>query len=216
MSIIQSRMQAAALAAAAAMPPARAPPVRAIIIPGNGDGDVRRSNWYTWLEGRLLDHPSFDEVVLRDMPDPLRARRKIWVPFMLDELGADERTVIIGHSSGAVAAMRLLEEHQLHGAVLVASCHTDLGDANERASGYYPPSGGPWRWNEICRNAGGNVRLLHSDNDPFIPLDEAKHVASQLGCALQVESGRSHFFSPCDAIFEAAVAVAQAQARDAS
>ena len=36
-------------------------------------------------------------------------------------------------SSGAVAAMRLLEKTPLLGAVLVSACHTDLGDAGERA-----------------------------------------------------------------------------------
>ena len=41
--------------------------------------------------------------------------------------------MLVGHSSGAVAAMRLLEKTPLLGAVLVSACHTDLGDAGERA-----------------------------------------------------------------------------------
>ena len=45
----------------------------------------------------------------------------------------DANTVLVGHSSGAVAAMRLLEKTPLLGAVLVSACHTDLGDAGERA-----------------------------------------------------------------------------------
>ena len=128
--------------------------LRAIIVPGNGDGDVRRANFYRWLEERLTAHAAFDEVLLRNMPDPIRARRTVWLKFMLKELGADERTVVIGHSSGAVAAMRLLETHRLAGAVLVSACHTDLGDANEAASGYYPPSGGPWRFAAMMRSCG--------------------------------------------------------------
>ena len=51
--------------------------LRAIIVPGNGDGDVRRSNWYAWLQKRLMTHPAFDEVLLKNMPDPIRARRSI-------------------------------------------------------------------------------------------------------------------------------------------
>ena len=36
------------------------------------------------------------------MPDPLYARKSIWLPFMEDELGIGEDDIIIGHSSGAV------------------------------------------------------------------------------------------------------------------
>ena len=172
--------------------------LRAIIVPGNGNGDVRRSNWYGWLERKLKASALFDEVLLKNMPDPLRARRNIWLSFMLKELGADERTVVIGHSSGAVATMRLLETHRLHGAVLVSACHTDLGDDGERAAGYYPPSGGPWQWAAMMANAGGNIRLLHGTNDPFIPLHEAQHVAGMLGppSGLDVVIGASHMREP--------------------
>ena len=151
--------------------------LRAVIVPGNGDGDIEHSNWYAWIAGKLRNDERFDEVVLKNMPDPIRARRDIWLPFMRTEMGCDPRTVVIGHSSGAVAAMRLLETDKLHGAVLVSACHTDLGDANERASGYYPPSGGPWQYEAMMANAGGNVRAAHvdslvlqSNNDPSVRL----------------------------------------------
>jgi len=70
------------------------------------------------------------------MPDPNAARRNIWVPHIQDKFGLDENTIIIGHSSGAECAMRLAEVNKLYGIVIVAGCHTDLGDAGERASGW--------------------------------------------------------------------------------
>ena len=99
--------------------------------------------------------------------------------------------------------MRHLEAHPLAGVVLVSACHTDLGDAVEAASGYYPPSGGPWQWDDIKRNARGNIVQLHSDNDPFIPLREAQHIAEQVGSDLRVCAGRSHFFEPGEDLVEA-------------
>uniref|UniRef100_A0A673KRM1 Retinoblastoma binding protein 9 n=1 Tax=Sinocyclocheilus rhinocerous TaxID=307959 RepID=A0A673KRM1_9TELE len=42
---------------------------------------------------------------LKNMPDPVTARESIWLPFMEKELKCDEETAIIGHSSGAAAAM---------------------------------------------------------------------------------------------------------------
>ena len=195
--------------------------VRAIIVPGNGaDGDIRRCNFYGWLADALHKSGRFTEVLLRNMPDPEGARRSIWVPFMLHELGADATTVVIGHSSGAVAALRLLEEHRLHGAVIVSPCHTHLGDMNELMSGYYPMPGSPfdggeWQWEKIVENCNANLSILHADNDPFISLDEARHVAASLCyhdehnlCEMRVVHGASHFFDPHEEILAAALKVA--------
>ena len=196
--------------------------MRAVIVPGNGCDNVRSSNWYGWLERRLLKDGRFSGGVhVKDMPDPLDAKRSIWLPFMLASLGCDANTVLIGHSSGAVAAMRLLEEHKLAGALLVSACHTDLGNAHEAASGYYPPSGGPWQWDAIRANSGGNLCVLHSDDDPFIPLAEAEHVAAQLGgggeSVLRVERGRSHFFEAGEDLVQATYALLErAQASQAA
>lgn len=45
-------------------------------------------------------------MILRNMPDPFTARKKIWLPFILDELHCDSNTILVGHSSGAEAIMR--------------------------------------------------------------------------------------------------------------
>jgi predicted alpha/beta hydrolase family esterase len=71
------------------------------------------------------------------MPDPYAARESQWVPFILNTLKIDDKTILIGHSSGCEAIMRLLEKDKVLGVILVAACHTDLGDENERASEYY-------------------------------------------------------------------------------
>ena len=181
--------------------------MRLVILPGNGCDDILRANWYGWLQQRMQREAKFDEVVATTMPDPHLARRKIWLPFMLSTLAVDTSTVVIGHSSGAVAAMRFCEEHRVHGLVLVAACHTDLGEPSETQAGYYPPSGGEWRWDAIRENTAGNILLLHSNNDPFIPLREPRHVAEQLKVELREIPGRSHFFEPCEELVEAVYAV---------
>ena len=189
--------------------------MRVVILPGNGCDDVRNANWYGWMASRLEREGKFSEVVLRDMPDPLRARRSIWLPFMLTTLKADATTLLVGHSSGAEAAMRYCEEHRVAGMLLVSACHTDLGHESERAAGYYPPSGGEWQWDKIKANAGA-IQLIHGDDDPFIGLDEPKFVAASLGCELVVRPGRSHFFTPGDDLIEAVYAVQRAAEAAAS
>ena len=55
------------------------------------------------------------------MPDPITARRSIWLPFMKEELGVDDQTIIIGHSSGACAAVRFAETNKVAGIILVGA-----------------------------------------------------------------------------------------------
>lgn len=168
--------------------------LRCVIVPGNGcTGSVRKANWYSWLESELKSAAIFQEVVVPEtMPDPIGAKEAVWVPFMRDTLKVDASTVVVGHSSGAVAAMRLAKETKVAALVLMSACHTDLGDPGERAAGYYAR---PWRWDAIRANAGRIIQF-HSDNDPFIPDTEARHVAEKLGSEYSELPGRSHYFTP--------------------
>ena len=112
----------------------------------------------------------------------------IWLPH-LDLLGADENTILIGHSSGAVAAMRYAESHRLLGSILVGVCHTDLGDRFEAASGYYSS---PWQWEKIRLNQRW-IAIFNSTDDPHIPIAEARFVAAQLRCSFFEFTDRGHF-----------------------
>ena len=164
---------------------------RAIIIPGNGCTPVRQCNWYAAMQADLQKTGLFSEVILKDMPDPYEAKEDIWIPFIKKELGIDMRTIVIGHSSGAVAAMRLLEEEATFGCVLVAACYTDLGCESERISNYYSR---PWRWDRIQDNTQW-ILQYHSVDDPLIPIDEGDYVAAQLHSEYTKFSNRSHFFT---------------------
>ena len=118
----------------------------------------------------------------------MKARASVWLPY-LESLDADEQTILVGHSSGAVAAMRYAETHQLLGSVLVSVCHTDLGDAFEAASGYYRD---PWQWQRIRENQQW-IGIFHSTDDPLIPIAEARHVAAQLKGSYFEFEDRGHF-----------------------
>ena len=51
------------------------------------------------------------ECGLENMPDPLYARKSIWLPFMENELKIGAEDIIIGHSSGAVRFFLILTLH---------------------------------------------------------------------------------------------------------
>ena len=160
-------------------------PHRAILIHGNG-GCTAADGWLPFVE-RDLRALGLD-VVNETFPDNDRARASIWLPH-LESLGADERTILVGHSSGAVAALRYAETHHVLGSVLVGVCHTDLGDPGERASGYYRA---PWRWDAIRRNQRW-IGIFHGEDDPLIPVQEARFVAARLACPYFELPDRGHF-----------------------
>ena len=166
---------------------------RVVIVPGNGCTPVRSCNWYGWLSDELLQR-GFHDVVLRDMPDPHVARRSRWLPFL--EPFCDENTILVGHSSGAQAGLRLCEETKIRGLVLVSACVTDLGDSNERRSGYYPSPDGadnPWRYDDVVANTAW-VSLFASRGDPFLPFSEQMTVARGVKAELfEMPAHRGHF-----------------------
>jgi len=168
--------------------------LRVVIVPGNGcTSNIRKSNWYGFAEDKLKMSGQFTQVVLEVMPDPIEAKESVWVPHMLNALKADEKTIVIGHSSGAEACMRLLEDHKIFGAVLVSACYSDMGEPSEAIAGYYNR---PWQWDKIAQNVNPKFGILqvHSRDDPFIPVEEAQHVAENLGSDFQLFEDRSHFF----------------------
>ena len=112
-----------------------------IIIPGNGCSDIRNANWYQWLADTLKSdykHTANNlEIICETMPDPYTARAKYWIPFIKSKLDSAEKVYVVGHSSGAVAILRLCEElgQDIDAAFVVSACATHLGDDNEKASG---------------------------------------------------------------------------------
>ena len=159
--------------------------VKAILIHGNGGctaGDI----WLPWLERELTALGL--EVTNQTFPDNVKARAKFWLPH-LELLGADEHTILIGHSSGAVAAMRYAESHRLLGSILVGVCHTDLGDSFEAASGYFDSA---WQWQRI-RDHQQWIAIYNSTDDPHIPIAEPRFVAAQLRCSYFGFTDRGHF-----------------------
>ena len=144
-----------------------------IFIHGNGGG-TGQDNWFPWCvkEFRKLGF----SAEAPDFPDSELARAKYWLPYIKDVLKADENTILIGHSSGAVAAMRYAEAHNILGSVLVGTCHTDLGDESEKLSGYFDS---PWGWHSITNNQQWILQFASAD-DPYIDVVEARYVHENL------------------------------------
>lgn len=160
-----------------------------IIIPGNGDSHIETDNWYAWVRDEIRGRGY--EVLAEDMPDPVAAHANVWLSHIEQVLKADQNTIIIGHSSGGVAALRYLETHKLRGTIIVGACYTDLGDEGERESGYY---NSPWQWEKIKTNAGWIIQFASTD-DPYIPIAEPRLIHEKLDTEYHELTGRGHFMT---------------------
>lgn len=179
--------------------------MKVILIPGMGCTPIARSNWYAWFAREMNQRPNV-QCHVQDFPDPHQCRESIWLPHVQKLLSTDkgdptEQTIVIGHSSGAACAMRLLEQQQQTGkplaaCILVAAAYTDLDDEDERLSGYFNR---PWDWQRMAQGAA-KIVLFHGTDDHLIPVREARYIAEKLSFAEHFDyremDGKSHFFEP--------------------
>lgn len=160
--------------------------IKIVIIHGNG-GSTQNTCWIPWLKAGLEKQGL--AVVTPTMPDNFYARASAWLPYMEKEIWCNEKTIIIGHSSGAVAAMRYAENHKILGSVLIGASYTDLGSEHERISGYFTT---PWCWDKIKSNQQWIIQLASTD-DPYIPINQARLIHKNLNTEYHEFANRGHF-----------------------
>lgn len=159
---------------------------RVVYVPGNG-GCTTRELWYPSVQEAL--EANGVEVVAATFPDPELARAEYWLPFLHDELKVDADTVLVGHSSGAIAAMRYAERYPLLGSVLVGGYYTHLDMESEKKSGYFDA---PWAWEKIRQNQKWTI-IFASQDDPWIPIAEPRFVHDKLQCEYHEFTDQGHF-----------------------
>jgi len=157
-----------------------------VFAPGNG-GCTTKELWFPSLQRELESRGI--KVIAAEFPDPELARASYWLPFLREELHVNEDTVIVGHSSGAIAAMRYAEQYPILGSVLVGNYYTHLNMDSEKQSGYFDT---PWQWEKIRKNQKWTV-IFASQDDPWIPIEEPRFVHQQLQCEYHEFTNQGHF-----------------------
>ena len=149
------------------------------------------ANWFMWLKGKLIGRGN--TVWLPQLPDSATPNTKTYNDFIFDnkDFVIDNDTILIGHSSGAVEILSLLE-HLPKGivakaAILVSVFKDDLGW--DSLSGLFQE---PFDF-DVIRSHCDRFILIHSDNDPYVPLEHARDLSEQLHSELMVYEGQGHF-----------------------
>lgn len=161
--------------------------IKVVLIPGNGGGSPKTDNWFPSLKKDLEKEGI--EVVAEEFPDNILARASIWLPFLKNDLNVDDETILVGHSSGAIAALKLAETTPILGSVLVGAYHTHLKMKEEILSEYFDT---PWLWDKIRSNQKWTA-IFASQDDPWIPIEEARYLHRQLNCEYHEYKDEGHF-----------------------
>ena len=147
----------------------------------------------TELKGRGYD------VWVPELPGNETPNRQIYNDFLFSKGWDFANNLVVGHSSGAVAVMNLLQDERcppIKTAVLV-SVWANTAKANlnhggltrERFKDLFPQDGLNLG---MIKSKANHLLFIHSDNDPYCPLEQAEWLAKQTSSQIIVVSGGDH------------------------
>jgi predicted alpha/beta hydrolase family esterase len=97
--------------------------------------------------------------------------------------------------------MRVAERNKVRGIVLVAGYDDDLGDAGEKASGYFDEA---FDYEKIAHNCQKEIECVIGMRDSLVPADVQLALAKKLRANVSAIDARDHFFTPpAEEIFDA-------------
>lgn len=104
----------------------------------------------------------------------------------------NRNTVLIGHSLGGIFTLRLLEQLSAPvRAVYLVGTPVGVGEIKNAETDKLFLNGG-FNWKAI-KNNSAHFSVYHSDNDPYVSLDNGSTLANHLGVNLNFRAGAGHF-----------------------
>lgn len=162
--------------------------MKALIV--HGWGADCSGNWFPWLKKEL------EKLGIRtfcpSLPNMHLPKKEEWIKALRAQTGflEKENVVLVGHSLGCPAILRLLESfkegEKARAAILVSGFAHDIGipeTSNFTENGF--------DFGKI-KSACGEFFVINSDNDPYVPIEEGKFLAKTLNTKLITEKGAGH------------------------
>lgn len=155
----------------------------------HGTNSNPQDNWFPWLETELKERNY--TVWMPNLPRADKPNIKRYNDFIFSRWKFDDHSIIVGHSSGAVAILGILQglpqDIVIKRVILVAGFINDLGWEPLRELFLTP-----FYWKRI-RQRAKEIILIHSDNDPYVPLWHGEKLRDLLHAKLIVLSNQGHF-----------------------
>lgn len=160
----------------------------------HGWGSSPDGEWLPWLRDEL-ENRGF-EVLAPEMPGTDDPKIKDWVEHLKNVVPKTDKNVyFVGHSIGCQTILRFLCEpdiKEIGGAVFVAGWFHIKGLDKEDVEVARPWIEGLIDLGKVRKKIGQTVAIF-SDNDPFVPIDDAKIFKEGLGAKVIIERNKGHF-----------------------
>lgn len=161
--------------------------MRVILVHGYKSGP--ELNFLPWLTMELRAK-GFD-VVCPQLPEPENPDPDAWTKALLEVAAPlDKDTIIVGHSLGGAAALRLIEAAEArttpHALVLIA---TPWMIRDEKFRGFFMSE----LDFEVLMWRASKIVVMHGNDDAIIPVDHGKRLADALHAAFIPVDGVGHF-----------------------
>ena len=155
----------------------------------HGAGGYPEENWFPWLKRQLEDLGH--KVFVPQFPTPENQTLDNWLK-VLEQYDSylDKNSILIGHSLGVPFALSVIEKYPVKAAFLVAGFIGKID--NEFNEGAKTFARRDFNWKKIKENCK-NFYIYHSDNDPYLPIENAERIAKNLGVEIKVIKGAGHF-----------------------
>lgn len=175
---------------------------RALILHGT-DGSPQ-SNWFPWLKQKLEGEGY--EVWAPELPDNHTPNRHTYNEYLFSSGWDFTNSIVVGHSSGAVAVLNLLMDDRcphIRLGVMVGAWATNEGDMSDVQHQAYESAGlskGQFKYTfppegfdfDLIRSKADRLAFLHGDDDPYCPLEQAQWLAKNLGADIKVIQHGGH------------------------
>jgi predicted alpha/beta hydrolase family esterase len=149
-----------------------------------------KGNWFAWLKAQL--EAKGLQVWLPQLPHAEQPSLHEWSDFVHANcpFAINEETLIVGHSSGAILSLILAQQNDTPiGGVVAVSAFHDNSLQWEPNNHLFDVA---FDWPAIQKNAH-KLLFIHSDNDPYVPLGQAKYAADNCKAEIVVIPGQGHF-----------------------
>jgi len=156
----------------------------------HGTAGYPEENWFPWLKAELEQRGC--ETIVPQFPTPENQSLEKWFA-VADEYRRETEgaPILIGHSLGGAFLLRLLERGTRAKAAFLIGTPIGVGVVkNQRTDDDF--TGKLFDWKKI-RESCPLFFVIQSDNDPYVPIENGRELAKNLGVEMIFIPNCGHF-----------------------
>lgn len=147
--------------------------------------------------GRLASYFREKGIVVSvpQMPNAWGMTPATWNEVTELSIGPDERTILVGHSTGATNILHFLGSpgRKVGGIMLVSGFCRELENSNfqKATTDFVIPDS--FDWDLVRQNANGNIAVVHSQDDDVVRVEDGLLIARNLKVKPRIFQNCGHF-----------------------